>query len=71
MISLSPLAAYFVIILVQRMIQGEWVDFGLLGEVNFLPNLGIGALFLWIFTYGIGRGSWLARICPCRFAGKK
>ena len=54
MISLSPLAAYFVIVLVQRVIQGEWVDFSLLGEVNFLPNLGIGALSLWIFTYGIG-----------------
>ena len=25
-----------------------------LGEVNFLPPLGIGALFLWIFTFGIG-----------------
>jgi len=24
-----------------------------LGEVNFLPNLGVGAFFLWIFTYGI------------------
>ncbi|MBK9209650.1 MAG: hypothetical protein IPL71_15645 [Anaerolineales bacterium] len=45
MISLSPLAAYFVIALVQRMIQGEWVDFNLLGEVNFLPNLGVWRAF--------------------------
>ena len=52
--SISPLVAYFVIVLVLRIIQGVWVDLNLLGEVNFLPNLGVGALFLWIFTYGIG-----------------
>jgi len=54
MVALSPLAGYLIIVIVQRLIQGEWVDFSLLGEVNFLPNLGTGALFLWIFTYGIG-----------------
>jgi membrane protease YdiL (CAAX protease family) len=53
-VAFSPLAGYLAIVIVQRMIQGVWVDFSLLGEVNFLPNLGIGALFLWIFTYGIG-----------------
>jgi len=54
LVAFSPLAAYFVIVLALRIIQGTWVDLKLLGEVNFLPNLGIGALPLWIFTYGIG-----------------
>ena len=54
MVTLSPLVGYFVIVLVLRIVQGTWVDLNLLGKVNFLPNLGIGALFLWIFTYGIG-----------------
>jgi membrane protease YdiL (CAAX protease family) len=53
-ITFSPLLGYLVIVVVQRLIQGEWADFSLLGEVNFLPKLGFGALFLWIFTYGIG-----------------
>ncbi|MBN8580145.1 MAG: CPBP family intramembrane metalloprotease [Anaerolineae bacterium] len=54
LLALSPLPAYFLIVIVLRLIQGTWVDLSLLGQVNFLPNLGIGALFLWIFTYGIG-----------------
>jgi uncharacterized protein len=54
LIALSPLAGYAVVVLILRLIQGNWVDLGLLGQVNFLPNLGVGALFLWIFTYGIG-----------------
>ena len=54
LVTISPLAVYFVVVLVLRLIQGTWVNLDLLGEVNFLPNLGFGALFLWIFTYGIG-----------------
>lgn len=54
LLALSPLPAYFLIVIVLRIIQGAWVDLSLLGQVNFLPNLGIGALFLWILTYGIG-----------------
>jgi len=53
-VTISPLAGYAVVVLVLRLIQGAWVDLSLLGQVNFLPNLGIGALALWIFTYGIG-----------------
>jgi len=53
-VAFSPLAGYLIIAIVQRIIQGTWADFSLLGQVNYLPNLGIGALFLWIFTFGIG-----------------
>jgi membrane protease YdiL (CAAX protease family) len=53
-VALSPLVGYLMIVIVQRLIQGEWADFSLLGEVNFLPNLGAGALLLWVLTYGIG-----------------
>lgn len=50
----SPLIVYFVLVIVFRFVQGEWTNFSLLGDVNFLPNLGVWALFLWIFTYGLG-----------------
>ncbi len=53
-IALSPLILFAVVAIIQRFIQGVWMDFSLLGQVNFLPDLGIGALFLWIFTFGFG-----------------
>jgi len=30
------------------------IAFSKLGEIHFLPPLRIGALFLWILTFGIG-----------------
>lgn len=54
LIAISPLIGYAVVVIVLRLIQGTWADLNLLGEVNFLPNLGAGALLLWIFTYGMG-----------------
>jgi uncharacterized protein len=53
-VALSPLMGYFVIVVIQRLISGRWADLRLLGDVNFLPSLGAGALLLWVFTYGIG-----------------
>jgi membrane protease YdiL (CAAX protease family) len=54
LVALSPLLAYAVIAVLLRLAQGEWTDVSLLGEVNFLPPLGAGALALWIFTFGLG-----------------
>lgn len=53
-VAFSPLLAYVLVALGFRLFQGIWPDFSLLGQVNFLPDLGIGALFLWIFTFGLG-----------------
>ncbi len=53
-IAFSPLILLAVVATVQRLIQGTWMDFNLLGQVNFLPDLGVGALFLWVFTFGFG-----------------
>jgi membrane protease YdiL (CAAX protease family) len=53
-VAFSPLLAYGLVALGLRLFQGTWADFSLLGQVNFLPNLGIMALFLWIFTFGLG-----------------
>jgi membrane protease YdiL (CAAX protease family) len=53
-ISLSPLALFAITLLVLRFIDGEWFDLNLLGQIEFMPDLGFGAFFLWLFTYGIG-----------------
>lgn len=50
----SPLIAFGCLAVGQRLLQGRWVDFGLLGQVQFLPDLGWGALILWVFTFGFG-----------------
>lgn len=48
--TLSPLAAFAVACLVAWLIKGEWPDLRLLGQANYLPYLGIGVLFLWIYN---------------------
>lgn len=54
LVAISPLALYVIVALVLRLMQGQLLDLSLLGQVDFLPNLGLGALFLWLLTYGIG-----------------
>jgi membrane protease YdiL (CAAX protease family) len=52
--ALSPLLLLAVTAVILRFVKGKWFDLGLLGQVEFLPDLGLGALVLWLFTYGIG-----------------
>jgi uncharacterized protein len=50
----SPLIIGAVVILGFVLVTGEPISIATLGEVNFLPPLGIGALALWFLTFGIG-----------------
>lgn len=50
----SPILMFFLSIAVVRLVKGEWPDLALLGQANYLPNLGIGVLILWVATYGFG-----------------
>lgn len=54
MVALSPLFALVLLWLVARLIGGDPLTLLDLGRVEFLPNLGIGAAFLWIATFGLG-----------------
>ena len=53
-VALSPLIVGFVAALFLNTLTPHKVSLTGVGEVHFLPPLGIGALFLWIFTFGIG-----------------
>jgi membrane protease YdiL (CAAX protease family) len=53
-VALSPLVLGFAVALILNMITGSEIRLSALGEVQFLPPLGIGALVLWILTFGIG-----------------
>ncbi|MFN2119837.1 MAG: type II CAAX prenyl endopeptidase Rce1 family protein [Anaerolineales bacterium] len=54
LIALSPLIIGLVVALGMNLLGGGNISLAQLGEVHFLPPLGIGALFLWLFTFGIG-----------------
>ncbi|HEX6384511.1 MAG TPA: type II CAAX endopeptidase family protein [Anaerolineae bacterium] len=51
----SPIAMFVLAALAMRFTTGEWPNLYLLGEVDYLPYLGIvGALILWFLTWGLG-----------------
>lgn len=52
---LSPIAMFALAALVMRVTNGEWPNLYLLGEVDYLPYVGIvGAVILWLLTWGLG-----------------
>jgi len=53
-VAFSPLILGALVILVFFFVTGQTISLSTLGEVNFLPPLGIGALALWFLTFGIG-----------------
>lgn len=51
---LSPFAFYLLGILVNFILTKEWPAPSQIGQVNYLPNLGAGAILLWLITFGFG-----------------
>ncbi|MBP7688568.1 MAG: CPBP family intramembrane metalloprotease [Thermoflexales bacterium] len=52
--ALSPLIIGVVVALILGVATGEPISVADLGTVNFLPPLGLGALALWLLTFGLG-----------------
>jgi membrane protease YdiL (CAAX protease family) len=53
--SLSPIALFVIAAIVGYASNGTWPDLALLGEVDYLPYLGVvGAFLLWLLTFGLG-----------------
>lgn len=50
----SPVALFVLSIVVVRLATGEWVNLAWLGQINYMPYLGIWALVLWVLTFGFG-----------------
>jgi len=53
-VAFSPLIIGFVVILILNVFTDSKIGLSDLGTVNYLPPLGIGALFIWILTFGFG-----------------
>ena len=53
--TLSPITLFAMAAIVGYATNGTWPDLALLGEVDYLPYLGIvGAFILWLLTFGVG-----------------
>lgn len=53
-VALSPLALGLVVALILNLAMASGITVSTIGEVQFLPPLGMGALLLWILTFGFG-----------------
>jgi membrane protease YdiL (CAAX protease family) len=54
LVALSPLIAGYLFILILNRLTGAGISSSTLGQVNYLPPLGIAALPMWILTFGFG-----------------
>lgn len=54
LVALAPLVLYALLAVALRWVQGRWPDLAALGQIDFLPNLGVGALLVWFLTFGLG-----------------
>lgn len=63
--ALSPLLLFLTVSLFTRITQGFWLDASILGRIDFLPDLGIASMFLWLATYGLGEElGWRGYLLP-------
>src|SRR5919108_2140775 len=54
LVAVAPLIVGFVLVLGMNFLTDHKISLSELGVIQFLPPLGIGALFFWILTFGIG-----------------
>ena len=64
-LAVSPILLYLVAAVAERITQGAWPDARQLGQLNFLPYVGIWSLPLWLFNSGLGEeGGWRGYALP-------
>jgi membrane protease YdiL (CAAX protease family) len=54
LVAVAPLGLYIVVAAALLLIQGVPMNLVAMGQVDFLPALGLAALPMWIVTFGIG-----------------
>ncbi len=65
LVAISPLMLFTIVAGVMSLARGPQLDFGILGRIDFLPDLGVASLFLWLATYGFGEEvGWRGYLLP-------
>ena len=65
LVALTPLIVFFLLAAAVSSTQPEWLRLSPLGQVDFLPPLGLGALVLWTLTFGLGEETgWRGFLLP-------
>lgn len=54
LVAVSPLGIFLLAGAALWLIQGQRLDLTAMGQVDYLPPLGLAAIPLWVLTYGIG-----------------
>lgn len=67
LVALSPLLLFFLLLVAARFFPGMRIDTGMLRKFDFLPDIGVWVVFVWLATYGFGeevgwRGYFLPRL---------
>lgn len=67
-----PPILFVIAFLVSRLLQGSWPDPSLLGNIDYLPRLGVlGVLGIWLLTFGLGEEmGWRGFALPRLQAGR-
>jgi uncharacterized protein len=65
LVAVSPLLLFLAVAGGMRLLQGTGLDYSMLGRVDFLPDLGLMAVVLWLVTYGFGEeAGWRGYLLP-------
>jgi len=69
---LTPPILFAIAVVGSRLWQGAWPDLRLLGDIDYLPHLGIlGVFSLWLLTFGLGEETgWRGFALPRLQAGR-
>lgn len=71
LIAFSPVFALILLTVRTMLIHGDVLSLRDLGSIDYLPNLGIGAAFFWIATFGLGEETgWRGFALPRLQAGR-
>jgi membrane protease YdiL (CAAX protease family) len=54
LVAVSPLGIYLLVGVALWLLQGQRMNLAAMGQVDYLPPLGLAAIPLWIVTFGIG-----------------
>lgn len=64
-VAFSPLLFYMLMVVAGWLLQGRPLALGALGQLKFLPELGLAAIPFWIVTFGLGEEvGWRGYVLP-------